>query len=398
MNTKVVNNYGSFDVVFTHGQGSTLWDKNGKKYIDFLGGIAVNCLGHNHPALVKAIQDQAAKQIHISNYFVSDIGLKYADHLLEATGYEKVYFCNSGAEANEAAIKLSRKFGWLNCNKKTDSDGVPKRHVIYTLEKSFHGRTLATLTATGQKNFHPEYFAPYVQGFQTIRAGDFEALRTAFDDTTAALFIECVQGEGGVNLVDKEWAQAAANAARKAGALVVCDEVQTGMGRTGTLLSSDALGIKPDVVTLAKAIAGGISMGACLFRGRAKDVFVAGDHQSTFAGNPLVCAAADVVITELTKPGFMERVQKVSDVITSTIASWHSPLICDIRGKGLMLGFEIVPEVKAYDIEVECLKHGLCCCTAGVNTVRFLPPLTISDGEIEEGLKIFKAVLFKTVS
>jgi len=392
MEKKIVNNYGSFDVVFTHGQGSTLWDKDGKKYIDFLGGIAVNCLGHNYPPLIKAIQEQSAKEIHISNYYVSDIGLKYANDLLKATGYERAYFGNSGAEANEAAIKLVRKYGWMN------SKGSTKRQTIYTLEQSFHGRTIATLTATGQPRFHPDYFSPYVEGFKTIKAGDFEAIKTAFDDTTAALFIECVQGEGGVNLVDKEWAQAAAAAARKAGALIVCDEVQTGMGRTGSLLSSDALGLNPDIVTLAKAIAGGLPMGACLFRGPAKDVFVAGDHQSTFAGNPLVCAAADVVIQELTKPGFMERVIEAGDIIRSTIASWHSPLITDIRGKGLMLGFEIVPEVKAYDIEVACLKQGLCCCTAGVNTVRFLPPLVITNNEIQEGLSIFKNVLSETVS
>jgi acetylornithine/N-succinyldiaminopimelate aminotransferase len=392
MKKNIVNNYGSFDIVFTHGQGSTLWDKDGKKYIDFLGGIAVNCLGHNYPPLVKAIQEQAAKEIHISNYYFSDIGLKYAEDLLAATGYEKAYFGNSGAEANEAAIKLARKYGWMNSN------GSTKRHVIYTLEQSFHGRTLATLTATGQGRFHPDYFAPYLEGFKTIQAGDFEAIKNAFDDTTAALFIECVQGEGGVNLVDKQWAQAAADAARKAGALIVCDEVQTGMGRTGTLLSSDALGLNPDIVTLAKAIAGGLPMGACLFRGPASEVFVAGDHQSTFAGNPLVCAAADVVIQELTKPGFMERVIEAGDIIRSTIASWNSPLICDIRGKGLMLGFEIVPEVKAYDIEVACLKQGLCCCTAGVNTVRFLPPLVITNEEIQAGLSIFKNVLTETVS
>ncbi|OJF77099.1 MAG: aspartate aminotransferase family protein [Treponema sp. CETP13] len=404
MEKKVVNNYGSFDVVFTHGEGSLLWDKNGKKYIDFLAGIAVNCLGHNNPALVKAIQEQAAKEIHISNYYLSDIGLKYIDDLLQATGYERAYFGNSGAEANEAAIKLCRKYGWLSENGSKNLESAKKngktakRHVIYTLEKSFHGRTLATLKATGQDNFHPSYFAPYPEGFKTIRAGDFETIKTAFEDTTAALFIECVQGEGGVNLVDKKWAQAAADEARKAGALVVCDEVQTGMGRTGTLLASDALGIKPDVVTLAKAIAGGLPMGACLFRGKAKDVFVAGDHQSTFAGNPLVCAAADAVIKELTKPGFLDRVSEAGDRICSTVASWNCPLISDIRGKGLMLGFEIISSVKAFDIEVECLKRGLCCCTAGVNTVRFLPPLVITNEEIDEGLKIFKSVLFDMVS
>ncbi|HZK19625.1 MAG TPA: aminotransferase class III-fold pyridoxal phosphate-dependent enzyme [Treponemataceae bacterium] len=411
MEKKVLNNYGSFDITFTHGQGSRLWDTNGKEYIDFLSGIAVNCLGHNHQALTKAIQEQAAKQLHISNYYMSDSGLQYADNLLKATGFERAYFANSGAEANEAAIKLVRKYGWMESNgildseKKADNiryagDGVPvaKRHIIYTLEKSFHGRTLATLKATGQKEFHPEYFAPYPAGFKTIKAGDFKVLESAFDETTAALFIECVQGEGGVNLIDKEWAQAATIAAHKAGALVVCDEVQTGMGRTGKLLASDELDIKPDVLTLAKAIAGGLPMGACLFKGVARDVFVAGDHQSTFAGNPLVCVAANVVLAEVLKPGFMDRVVAAGEYIVSTVSSWESPLICDIRGKGLMLGFEMIPKIKAFDIQVECLKQGLCCCTAGKNTLRFLPPLIITDEELDAGLNIFKHVLEESVS
>ena len=240
MEKKIVNNYGSFDVTFVKSKGATMWAFDGKKYIDFIAGIGVNCLGHNYKPLVKAISSQARKQIHISNYYFSDIGLKFADELLEVTGFEKGYFGNSGAEANEAAIKLARKYGQLN--------GGAKRKTIVTLEWSFHGRTLATLTATGQDRFHPECFAPYPQGFKTIKANDFDCLKNAFDDTTAALFIECIQGEGGVNLIDPAWAQAAAEAARKAGAIVMADEVQTGIGRTGTFLASDALGFKPEVV------------------------------------------------------------------------------------------------------------------------------------------------------
>ncbi len=265
----VVNNYGSFDVTFKSAKGSVLKDVNGKKYIDFLAGIAVNCVGHNYGPLVKAISRQARKQIHISNYYTSDIGNLYADELLFRTGFEGVFFGNSGAEANEAAIKLARKYGQLN--------GGSKRKVIVTLEKSFHGRTLATLTATGQDKFHPEDFAPYPDGFKTIKPNDMAELKNAFDDTTCALMIECVQGEGGVNLIDPEWAQKAAELARKAGAIVIADEVQTGMGRTGSLLASEQLQFNPDVVTLAKGIAGGVPMGACLFRGKAAEVFAAGE-------------------------------------------------------------------------------------------------------------------------
>jgi acetylornithine/N-succinyldiaminopimelate aminotransferase len=385
MEKKVVNNYGSFDTVFVKGKGATLWDKDGKKYIDFIAGIGCNALGHNNKALVKAVQKQAAKEIHISNYYLSDAGLEFADKLLEATGFEGAYFGNSGAEANEAAFFLARKYGYLN--------GGEKRRVIYTLKQSFHGRTLATLTATGQDKFHPDCFAPYVDGFKTIAANDWEAIKTAFDDTTAALMIECVQGEGGVNLIDPEWAKAAAEAARKAGAIVMADEVQTGVGRTGAYLASDALGFKPEVVTLAKGIAGGIPMGACLFRGKAAGVFVAGDHQSTFAGNPLACRAAITVLETLQKPGFYERVQAAGQKIRDEISSWNNPLVVQVRGKGLMIGVQIKEGTKPFDIEVDCMKRGLCVSTAGSDVVRFLPPLVISDKEIAEGLKIFKASL-----
>ena len=385
MEKKIVNNYGSFDIVFEKAKGSTMWSADGKKYIDFIAGIGVNCLGHNYKPLVKAISRQARRQIHICNYYFSDTGLDFAENLLRITGFERGYFGNSGAEANEAAIKLARKYGQLN--------GGDKRKTIVTLESSFHGRTLATLTATGQDRFHPDCFAPYVEGFKTIKANDFEALKTAFDDTTAALFIECIQGEGGVNLIDPKWAQAAAEAARAAGAIVMADEVQTGVGRTGTYLASDWLGFKPEVVTLAKGIAGGIPMGACLFRGKAADVFVAGDHQSTFAGNPLACAAGLVVLDTVTEPAFLDRVNHAGDYIRGKIASWNLPIVKDVRGKGLMIGTQIDSSIKPFDIEVRCLEKGLCTTTAGSDVVRFLPPLNISDKEIDEGLAIYQSVL-----
>ena len=385
MEKKIVNNYGSFDVIFEKSKGSTMWAADGKKYIDFIAGIGVNCLGHNYKPLVKAISRQARRQIHISNYYFSDVGLDFAENLLKVTGFERGYFGNSGAEANEAAIKLARKYGQLN--------GGDKRKTIVTLESSFHGRTLATLTATGQDRFHPDCFAPYPEGFKTIKANDFEAIKTAFDDTTAALFIECIQGEGGVNLINPEWAKAAADAARAAGAIVLADAVQTGVGRTGTYLASDWLGFKPEVVTLAKGIAGGVPMGACLFRGKAADVFVAGDHQSTFAGNPLACAAGLVVLETVSDPAFLDRVNHAGDYIRGAIASWNLPIVKDVRGKGLMIGTQIDSSIKPFDIEVRCLEKGLCTTTAGSDVVRFLPPLNISDKEIDEGLAIYKSVL-----
>lgn len=383
MQSNVVNNYGSFDITFKSGKGAILTDVNGKKYIDFLAGIAVNCLGHNYRPLVRAIQKQAAKQIHICNYYLSDVGVAYANELLNATGFEGVFFGNSGAEANECAIKLARKYGMLN--------GGKKRKTIITLEKSFHGRTLATLTATGQNKFHPDSFAPYADGFKTIKPNDYEAIKTAFDTTTAALMIECVQGEGGVNLIDAEWAQAAAKAAREAGAIVIADEVQTGMGRTGSLLASEQLQFNPEVVTLAKGIAGGVPMGACLFRGKANGVFVSGDHQSTFGGNPLACAAARVVLKTLTAPDFLAKVTEKGEYMRSQIKSWNLPCITDVRGLGLMTGIDVTPN--AVQIEKDCLEAGLCFSTAGENTLRLVPPLNITQKNIDDGLAILKQVL-----
>ena len=385
MEKKIVNNYGSFDVVFVKGEGAVLFDAEGKRYIDFIAGIGVNALGHNYVPLVEAVQKQAAREIHISNYYLSDAGVAFADELLSATGFSGGFFGNSGAEANEAAIKLARKYGYMN--------GGEKRRMIYTLEQSFHGRTLATLTATGQEKFHPPYFAPYVADFKTIKANDWSAVETAFDDTTAALLIECVQGEGGVNLVDAEWACTASDAARKAGAIVMADEVQTGMGRCGTLLASERLGFCPDVVTLAKGIAGGIPMGACLFRGKADKVFSSGDHQSTFAGNPLACSAGRVVLKTLSAPGFLDDVNRKGDYMRSVISGWKIPIVIDVRGLGLMIGTEIAGTIKPFDVEKRCLEKGLCVSTAGVNVIRFLPPLTITDEEMDAGLAIFRSVL-----
>ncbi|HOS29876.1 MAG TPA: aspartate aminotransferase family protein [Treponemataceae bacterium] len=380
--SKIANNYGSFPVVFTKGEGAVLTDTAGKTYIDFVSGIGVNCLGHNHPALVKALSEQAAKQIHISNYYLSDIGLSYAEELLRETGMERAFFGNSGAEANECAIKLARKYGLMT--------GNPDKKIIVTLEKSFHGRTIATLRATGQDKFHNQSFAPYPEGFMHIKAQDYEALN-ALPQTVCAVFIEAVQGEGGVNLIDAEWAQALEKKACELNALFMVDEVQTGMSRTGSLLASTRLGLTPDVITLAKGIAGGVPMGACIFKGKAKDVFIAGDHQSTFGGNPLACAAASAVLKELTKKDFLDHVNAMGDFLRKTVSGWKLDCVKEVRGRGLMIGIDITQS--AGDIQKKCLEMGLCVSTAGPNTIRFLPPLIISQKEIEAGLDLFKKAL-----
>ena len=392
---RIMNNLGSLPAVFVSGQGSTLTDIDGKRYIDFVSGIGVNCLGHNHPSLVKAIADQAAKQIHISNYYNSDKGLAFADALLSRTGMDRVFFGNSGAEANEAAIKIARKMGAARDAAEGKKPGT--RHVIVTLLKSFHGRTVTTLAATGQDKFHPAAFAPYTSGFRHIAANDYEAVKTAFDDTVCAFMFECVQGEGGVNLIDAEWAKAACAAARKAGAVIVTDEVQTGVGRTGYFCASEFLGTDPDVVTLAKGIAGGVPMGACVAKGKAAEILVAGDHQSTFGGNPLACAAGLVVIDELGKPGFLADVAKKGDYIREKIASWKLSCVTEIRGKGLMIGIDVTGTAKgaasAGEIQLACLKAGLCISTAGPQTLRFLPPLVITMEEIDKGLEILRTIM-----
>jgi acetylornithine/N-succinyldiaminopimelate aminotransferase len=385
----IVNNYGSLPAIFVSGKGAVLYDQDGKAYIDFVAGIGVNCLGHGHPALVRAIQEQAARQIHVSNYYNSDAALAFSDALLKKTGFERLYFGNSGAEANEAAIKLARKYGWQQSGGTKKTPGAASRNVIVTLEKSFHGRTLAALAATGQDSFHPDCFAPYPAGFRAIRAGDFAALETAFDETVCALLIECVQGEGGVNVLDREWVRKAGEAAHNAGALVMVDEVQTGMGRTGTFLACEQFGIEPDAVTLAKGIAGGIPMGACLFRGRARDVFIAGDHQSTFAGNPLGSAAGCAVLAELSKPGFLERVSQAGAAMRTRLSSLRG--VRNVRGRGLMIGFEA--DAPASEVQKRCLAAGLCVSTAGPDTIRFLPPLVITDEEIDKGFGILTEVL-----
>jgi len=385
MGSKVVlNNYGSFDVTFKSGKGAICKDVNGKKYIDFLSGIAVNSLGHNYKPLVRAVSRQARKQMHICNYFLSDIGVKYANNLLNATGFDGVYFGNSGAEANEAAIKIARKYGYLN--------GGKKRKTVVTLYKSFHGRTMNTLKATGQDVFHPECFAPYPEGFKYIEANDWEAIKTCFDDTTCALMLECVQGEGGVNALDPSWVQAAAEAARKAGAIVIADEVQTGMGRTGSLLANEQFYFNPEVVTLAKGIAGGVPMGACLYRGKA-NVMQAGDHQSTFGGNPLACAAADVVLKTLKSPDFLANVTEKGDYMRNQIRSWNLSCIEDVRGLGLMTGIQI--KGNPVEVEKKCLELGVLFSTAGSNVLRLVPPLVITKKQIDAGLEVIRSVLEK---
>lgn len=394
MGGNILNNLGSLPVVFETGKGATLTAVDGKKYTDFVAGIGVNCLGHNHSELVKALSDQVSRAIHVSNYYNSDKGLEFSAGLLKRTGYEKVFFANSGAEANENAIKIARKVGYERAV--SEGRSVDDCKTIITLKKSFHGRTLETLRATGQDKFHSPSFSPYTEKFLHIQAGDYEVLKTCFTNQVCGFMFERIQGEGGVNVIDLDWLNAAMAAAKEAGAINIVDEVQTGIGRTGTFLASEDLKIQPDVVTLAKGIAGGVPMGAVLARGKAASIIVAGDLQSTFGGNPLACSGGIVVLKNVGDKAFLADVIKKGEYIRSQILSWNLPCVKEIRGKGLMIGIELFDTNKNLAsslVQKECLNRGLCISTAGEYVLRFLPPLVISLSEIETGLKVLHSVL-----
>ena len=381
MNDKFMNTYKRTGLVLDHGKGATLYADDGTAYIDFTAGIGVNSLGHGHPALVAAIADQAAKLIHVSNYFMTDISARVAEELTAMTGYDKVFFCNSGAEANEGLIKIARKYG---------SSKRPDKNVIVTLKGSFHGRTVSTVTATGQDKFH-NFFGPFTPGFAYVAPNDIAALDAALDDKVCAFLFEPVQGEGGVNPLDAGYLAAAEALCRKRDILFAADEVQSGLGRPGALLARRKLGVSPDLVSVAKGLAGGVPVGAVLASGPCADILQPGDHGTTFGGNPLAAAAAHVVLTEIAKPGFLAEVDHKGGKIRTAVASWKNPLVKSVKGMGLMIGIAV--SVTPGDVVAACRAHGLLALTAGEDTVRLLPPLVISDGEIDAGLEVLKTVL-----
>ncbi len=381
-----MNTYHRLPVTFSKGQGVCLEDVNGKKYLDFTSGIAVNCLGHNHPALVKAVSEQAARLIHTSNYFQSDVTIRFAEALIKmcaGAGLKKVFLANSGAEANEGACKIARKYSLVKYG--------PGRHTIVTLKGSFHGRTITTLAATGQDKFH-ETFGPFTEGFAYIPAGGIDALDQALDSKkVCALMMEPVQGESGIRPQSKEFMQAAAKLCAERDILLIMDEIQSGVGRTGTFLACEQYGAQPDIVTIAKGLAGGIPVGAVLGGEKTKDVFAVGDHGSTFGGNAVAAAAGLAVLAVLETPGFMKEVKEKGEYIMETIRSWNHPSVKEVRGMGMMIGVDIDGE--AWPVLESVLSKGLLLLSAGPKTLRLLPPYIITKEEINEGLKILKSVL-----
>ena len=378
--------FSRYPLVLSHGEGPYIFDTDGKKYIDFLAGIAVNVLGHAHPELVKAICEQAGRLIHCSNLYYTEPQVLLIEKLAELSGLNKVFIANSGAEANEGAMKLARKFGKMKSADKFE---------IVTAEHSFHGRTLATLTATGQPKYQ-EGYEPLPGGFRYVPFNDKEALKAVVSAKTCAVLIEPIQGEGGVHVPLDGYLQYARELCDKHGALLIFDEIQSGMGRTGTFLACQGYGVKPDIVTLAKGLAGGVPIGAFMATDEVAAAFSPGDHGSTFGGNPLACAAALAVLNVIEKENLMANALSMGTYLMNELENLkkkYPALIKIVRGKGLMVGAELSKPGR--EVVDRCMAQGaIINCTAG-NVLRFVPPLDIRREHVDEVVAILDGVLEK---
>ena len=375
-NNYLMHTYNRFPVAIRKGRGMKVWDTDGKEYLDFLGGVAVNCLGHCHPKVVVAIQKQAQRLIHISNYFHIESQTKLAKILVENSFADKVFFCNSGAEANEAAIKLARRYF-------KEVSGKNKFEIITALN-SFHGRTLGTLSATGQEKFKIG-FDPLVPGFTHVDFNDIGAIENAITKDTCAVMLEPIQGESGVKIPAPNYLGEVRKLCDRHGLLLILDEVQTGMGRTGKLFAYEHSGITPDIMTLAKGLGGGVPIGAMLATDTVAAAFVPGTHGSTFGGNPLACSAAIATIDVLIEDGFiLDQCKRMGEYFKKKLEELHKEfpsIIAEVRGVGLLVGMELTRD--GAPIVQACLERGLLInCTAG-NILRFMPALIITEKEID---------------
>lgn len=378
----LMHTYGRFPAALDHGKGATLWDIDGKKYIDLTSGIGVSSLGHDNEALVSALNEQAHKLLHASNLYLTEPMVQVAKELVTSCGMGKIFFSNSGAEANEGMIKLARKYSY-------DKYGEGRNKII-TLKQSFHGRTVTTLKATGQEKFH-QYFYPFTEGFDYAAANDIEELKDKADDSICAVMIELIQGEGGVLPLDKEYVQQAAEFCRAKDILFLIDEVQTGIGRTGSLFCYEQYGVKPDVVSMAKGLGGGVPVGAVMASEICADVLGAGTHGTTFGGNPFCCAAARTVLSVVNKPEFLKEVQRKGEYLKNAILAIGSDKIKTVRGMGLMLGIVVDKESRTGMVN-RLLEKGVLALTAGEETIRLLPPLVISYEEMDSAVAVMKEV------
>lgn len=382
-----MNTFGKrIPVVFEYGRGSTLYDGEGRSYTDFLAGIAVNSLGYAHPALVGAISSQAGKLIHCSSLFYIESQAKLAEALIESSCFDRVFFGNSGAEAIEGAIKLARRY--------FHRKGMYKYEIL-TNTNSFHGRTLAALSATGQPKYQKPY-EPLPLGFKHIPYNDIEAAYEAVSEATCAIMIELIQGEGGVIEATTEYVESMAKLCCDKGLLLIFDEIQTGIGRTGKMFAHEHFGIEPDILTLAKGLGGGVPIGALLAKSHAA-AFEPGDHGSTFGGNPLACSAALAVLKTLIDENLIAKSELNGEYFKEKLIYLKSifPFINDIRGKGLMLGLELNESVNGKTIVEECFKAGFIINCAGKNTLRFVPPLVITKEEIDALIVALEFIFYK---
>ena len=364
-----INTFNRVPVVLDHGEGVKVWDIEGNEYLDFLAGIAVNCLGHNHPGLVKAIQEQAEKLIHISSIYYNEPATVYAKRLVDATKFDRIFFANSGAEANEGALKLAIKYSG--------------KHEVLFCGDSFHGRTFLTLSVTD----HPEYSAPYTEnlptGFKKVEFGNLDSVKEAITENTAAIILEPVQGEGGVHVADAEFYKGLNELCKEKGVLIIADEVQSGFGRCGALFAHQLLGLEPDIMTVAKGIGGGFPMAAFLACEEVSAGFVPGDHGTTFAGSPLAGAAANAVLDAFENEGIVENSKKMGVYFIEKLSALKEKhdFINDVRGAGLLVGLEL--NFEGADIVGKMFEKGfLINCTAG-NVLRFAPPLIVKEEEID---------------
>lgn len=376
--------FSRYAIVLDHGDGVYVYDTNGRQYLDFLGGIAVNVLGHAHPALVRAISSQAARLIHCSNLYYTQTQAEAAARLTNLSGLGKVFFGNSGAEANEGAIKLARKYAWRK---------DPAKVEIITAHHSFHGRTLAALTATGQPKYH-EGFGPLPGGFSYVDYGDGDALEAAMSDKTCAVLLETIQGEGGVHVPPAGYWQRVRALCDRYDACLILDEIQSGMGRTGTFFAYEGFDVQPDIVTLAKGLAGGVPIGAFIAKDNVAAAFGLGDHGSTFGGNPLACAAALAVLDEMEKPDFLPHVREMGGYFQGQLEKLrqtYPALILSVRGRGLLLGAELSRPGR--EIVDACLAEGAIVNCTAENVLRFVPPLIVTKAQIDELTAILDRVL-----
>jgi acetylornithine/N-succinyldiaminopimelate aminotransferase len=380
----IMNTYKRFPIVLVKGLGVKVWDVNGKEYLDFVAGIAVCNLGHSHPQIIAAVNEQLENLTHVSNLYYTEPQAQLARLLVENSFADKVFFCNSGAEANEAAIKLARKYAHENMG--------PDKFELITMKDSFHGRTMATITATGQEKFQFG-FTPLLEGFTYVPFNDLQALEARISNKTCGIMVEPIQGEGGVNIPNAQYLARMREICDCHGILLIVDEVQTGMGRTGELFAYAHSGIKPDIMTLAKALGNGFPIGAMLATNKIAKAFIPGNHASTFGGSPLAMAAANATVKTMLQEGILEHCRKMGDYFLLQLKKLQQKhkIIKEVRGKGLMLAAQL--NIESDDIVNECLQRGLLIISAGSKTLRFVPPLIITTQDVDQAIKVLDEVM-----